>query len=284
MADTWAALRQSRLNSAGVPISWAAQAVVEHILDHGPASFGELTILLSQVMQLKEDRILKPPPWSSWADFTVDVLDQITTGKGYGNADILQVIGHTPTELMYDVRSDFQDGEKYNIFPQAQSLFIVPCSKSRRLKADKDAQYLMTVRSVVNEVDRLRKIAEETSDPVLSNDLEQIVRWTSSRFGKVVRHLSGLPDKSPRERKPRKTAQERPDRPTAKDLARSKYGLDGHPASRKARVFGVDGKRECPGCGKRRLPEDYEVYTDGKNTSWFLRGKCMTCFNTAKNH
>jgi hypothetical protein len=48
-------------------------------------------------------------------------------------------------------------------------------------------------------------------------------------------------------------------------------------------VFGADGKRVCPGCDNPRLPEDFEVYTDGKKKAWFLRSKCRECMSTYKN-
>ena len=70
-------------------------------------------------------------------------------------------------------------------------------------------------------------------------------------------------------------------KPTAREVAAGKYGLEGggyHPVTR---PFGPDGKRECPGCGERREPEDFEVYTNNGET-WYLRSLCRHCSPSSK--
>jgi hypothetical protein len=73
---------------------------------------------------------------------------------------------------------------------------------------------------------------------------------------------------------------ERPPKPSARVLARTRYGLDGGrpaPRTKPGSLFGLDGKRLCSTCGKPRLPEDFGVYWMNRERHWMLYSACFVC-------
>jgi hypothetical protein len=171
--------------TGGVPLADAFRVVVERLLDHGSARFSELQTLIQNELAYKETRIFSGF-YKTWGDFTTDILDQIS-GIDDGRVPTIAV-----REGIYFLPGETAEGEhvairnpeiKYSVFREAT-----------RQANDRDAQYLMTVRSVLAEHERLEKLAvDETVDPFVRDMVE---RATGSLTA-AAKVLSG--GKSPRE-------------------------------------------------------------------------------------
>lgn len=71
--------RVLRLTGVGVSLTDAFQAVVEEVVDNGPADLDTLSKRVQSVMYLKEKKILSGA-WREWIDFTRDIVAQISGG------------------------------------------------------------------------------------------------------------------------------------------------------------------------------------------------------------
>jgi hypothetical protein len=138
--------RATRLVSAGVPITDAFQAVVEEIIDNGPADFDTLNKRVQVAMFLKEKRILSAG-WRTWDDFTRDILDQIS-GVDEEAVPTLSFIQDKWSVI------EFTKGKAYLAIPRANVTYTV-WDEETRLKRDTDARKQMDVRRLKGDVQQL---------------------------------------------------------------------------------------------------------------------------------
>jgi hypothetical protein len=185
--------RRARLLAAGIALPDAFGTVVEELLDRSPeaATFPELERLLSQRLALKEARILNPPPWATWTDFTSDVLDQITIGTYDGNAPILSQINE-----LYYLGPGFTPGQPYNAIPGTDVALFTPYRKEQRNLRDRSARDLMTVKGVVADTERrLRSISAYTGgteqDAALRDITDRMLDVFSRETTRIVQVLQG---------------------------------------------------------------------------------------------
>lgn len=138
--------RATRLVSAGVPITDAFQAVVEEIIDNGPADFDTLNKRVQTAMFLKEKRILSAG-WRTWDGFTHDILDQIS------GVDEESVPTLSKIQGLWSVIG-FTKGQAYLALPKADIYYTV-WDEETRLKRDTDARKQMDVKRLRGEVQLL---------------------------------------------------------------------------------------------------------------------------------
>lgn len=138
--------RVTRLVSAGVPITDAFQAVVEEIIDNGPANFDTLNKRVQSAMFLKEKRILSAG-WRTWDDFTRDILDQISGADDESVPTLANVQGKWSA-------IEFTRGVTYTAIPKAGITYTV-WDEETRLKRDTDARKQMDIRRLRGEVQQL---------------------------------------------------------------------------------------------------------------------------------
>jgi hypothetical protein len=138
--------RATRLVSAGVPITDAFQAVVEEIIDNGPADFDTLNKRVQTAMFLKEKRILSAG-WRTWDDFTRDILDQIS-GVDEEAVPTLSFIQGRWSLI------EFTKGKAYMAIPRANIMYTV-WDEETRLKRDADARMQMDVKRLRGDVQQL---------------------------------------------------------------------------------------------------------------------------------
>jgi hypothetical protein len=176
--------RLVRLVGVGVPITDAFQAVVEEIIDNGPANFDTLNKRVQSAMYLKEKRILSAG-WRTWPDFTRDILDQISGV----DSDAVPTLQETQGKW---AAIEFTRGVAYtaipNENPKARVTYTV-WDEETRLKRDTDARMQMDVRRVKGEVQAI--IDRYSAGDVIDSHLKNVV----GRLTSVDKVLSGtLPD------------------------------------------------------------------------------------------
>jgi hypothetical protein len=258
----------------GLPLPLAFSAVVEEILDHDYASFERLEKVLSDALAFKEDRVLASP-FRTWTGFTRGIVEQLE------EVGVLQELNGA-----YFLDKGFVPGARITTIPGTDVWFQVWTGEQRQQREQAE-RVLMDFRLVVAEFKRFDRYAPEGQSETLASALK-LARAAEKLVAQGERLLSegrevgslGLPP--PRERL-RPVNGHLSSKPTSRELAVSKYGLGDVFQLVKGTRFGIDGKRPCNKCGKGRLPEDYEVYTDGKARSWFLRGTCRVCYANSRN-
>lgn len=189
--------RVTRLVSAGVPITDAFQAVVEEIIDNGPADFDTLNKRVQAAMFLKEKRILSAG-WRTWDDFTRDILDQITGSdeEAVPTLEKIQGLWTAP---------QFTRGVSYIAIPKAGVTYTV-WDETTRLKRDTEARMRMDVKRLRGDVQQLLDRYDWDA-----NDRTQLL-GNVTRFKNIERRLGGAPvaEDEPQERLTR-VAQPKPD-------------------------------------------------------------------------
>jgi hypothetical protein len=181
--------RLVRLVGVGVPLTDAFQAVVEEIIDNGPADFGTLNKRVQSAMYLKEKRILSAG-WRTWSDFTRDILDQISGVDEDAVPTLAQVQGKWSA-------IEFTRGVAYVAIPQAGITYTV-WDEETRLKRDADARMQMDVRRVKGEVQAI--IDRYSTGDVIDSHLKNVV----GRLTSVDKVLSGALPESEDEEPPRR--------------------------------------------------------------------------------
>ena len=166
--------RLVRLVGAGVPITDAFQAVVEEIIDNGPADFETLNKRVQNAMYLKEKRILSAG-WRTWQDFTRDIVDQISGVDADAVPTLVQVQGKW-TAL------EFTRGVPYIAIPQAKITYTV-WDEETRLARDLDARDEMTTVRLHSDVQRQ---LETIQNPVALEYFKKAERalWRAQRVYK----------------------------------------------------------------------------------------------------
>jgi hypothetical protein len=243
---------------SGLPLPLAFSTVVETVIDNDYASMTQLEEALSDALAFKQDRVLASP-FKTWAGFTEGIVGQLVA------VGVLQNLGGR-----YFINPEgFQPGVRITAIPNT-TVWFTAREKSDRERVDRAERMLMDVRAVLNEFSRFSRYPEEDLGKLrqaekLLADQERIL--VEAKGGKGT---SGLPEQSPR--------LDYSTRPSSRELAVQKYGLGGAMMARPTAVpFGPDGKRPCSQCKEPRVPEDFDVYSDGKATNWFLRGVCRWC-------
>jgi hypothetical protein len=122
----------------GLPLPLAFGTVVEHLLDHHSATFDELEKLLAQWLAFKETRILSTA-WRTWADFTHDILDQISGVDDDAVPILFERDGH------YYVDAGFKSGVEYVAIKQTKTMFTV-YNAADRIRRDKEARIRMDLK------------------------------------------------------------------------------------------------------------------------------------------
>jgi hypothetical protein len=259
----------------GLPLPLAFSTVVEEILDHDYASFGRLENVLSDALKFKEDRVLASP-FKTWTGFTEAITGQLEA------ISVIQKLNGA-----YFLGDAFQPGTRITAIPGTGVWFQV-WAREDRARRERDERMLMDVRVILAEHKRLdRYTIEDLTDAgqaalKVFRDNERIgaAAERSLSAGRETGSLS-LPPQGQRLRTLK--SGDLPPRPSAREVA-AEYGLGGgQPRGRITNPFGVDGKRECNQCHHRRLPEDFDVYTDGKGKRWYLRGVCRGCWSDLRN-
>lgn len=174
--------RMTRLigdGGGGIPLSDAFGAVAEYLLDHGSVRYGELVKLLMDRLALKEERILSSA-WRTWEDFTTDILDQMSNVDDDARPVLMNING------LYLLGPGFMPGERYRMFSNLDIGFEVH-TKEERERRDRNAQYLMLVRGVLAEHDRLRKVIDETDDESVRTDLNLAKSFLKSAISTLSR-------------------------------------------------------------------------------------------------
>jgi hypothetical protein len=253
---------------SGLPLPLAFSTVVEEVIDNDYASTERLVKVLSDVLALKEDRVLASP-FKTWEGFTEGVVGQLEA------IGVLQELGGR-----WFIDKGFQPGVRITAIPNT-SVWFIAREKSDRERVDRAERMLMDTRAVLAEFKRFSRYTED--EPPLGlvlGKLQQAEKLTAE----AERILTGARAGTGTGGLPSQTARvDNGNRPSSRELATRKYGLGGGvaPVSATATLFGPDGKRLCSGpCGLPRLPEDFDVYTDGKGRSWFLRGVCRSCMSS----
>ncbi len=259
----------------GLPLPLAFSTVVEEILDYDYASFERLGNVLSDALRFKEDRVLSSP-FKTWAGFTEAIVEQLEAIR------VIQKLNGA-----YFLGEAFQPGTRITAIPNTDIWFQVR-TREDRARRERDERMLMDIRVILAEYKRLDRYTiedlTETGQAALKvfRDNERIGAAAEKSLsagrevGSSLSLLSALRQVRAREGLPPK--------PSARELA-VEYGLGGaQPRGRGVvNLFGADGKRECGSCHRRRLPEDFEVYTDGKGKHWYLRGACRGCWGDRRN-
>jgi len=237
-------------SGGGLPLPDAFAAVLQELLDHGPAAGGHLTGVTNAALSYKHARVTAT--WKTWDDFTADILAQL--------ADAGLV---TERDGKWMLTGKFTPGKRHVIIPSA-NIGVTVRTQADRTRLNAMSRAMIDAKAAESRLDQL----DEESPAVqgIRMLLRKAVQMLEVELG------DRIPPPSARERGPLP-------RPTARELAREKYGLDGNrPASVQTNVFGQDGLRRCVRCGKLRPPEDYQVYWEsGHNHSYFLRGACESC-------
>jgi hypothetical protein len=169
--------RATRLVSAGVPITDAFQAVVEEIIDNGPADFDTLNKRVQTAMFLKEKRILSAG-WRTWEDFTHDILDQISGVDSEAVPTLVEIQGKWSA-------IEFTKGVAYQAIPRANVTYMV-WDEATRLRRDTDARKQMDVKRLKGEVQQLLDRYDWDE-----SDRTQLKRNISS-LGNMERRLNGF--------------------------------------------------------------------------------------------
>lgn len=263
MSDTFRLVRlvgDGDASGGGLPLPDAFTAVLQELLDHGPATTSLLTELMIDTLSYKTKRVMAT--WKSWDDFTADILDQLAdTGLITWAEDDIAV-----PDRRWQLTEKFTPGTRQVIIPEA-GIGVIVRTQAERARVNALSRVLVDARALESRVAQLRSPSEH-------------VQLAQVHLGKAVTALEGelllRPVKPPRGR-PRTDSL--PPRPTAEQLARLKYGLGGTvPAPLVRNVFREDGTRLCNRCGEPRTPDQYQVYWEsGHNHDYFLRGACKTC-------
>jgi hypothetical protein len=141
--------RVLRLTGVGVPITDAFRAVVEEIIDNGPADFDTLNKRVQSAMYLKEKRILSGA-WRTWEDFTRDIVAQISGGTPGDNASAKRTL-----MLIADKYSaiEFTRGAEYVAIDQPRITYTVWDEETRH-ERDLDARDEMETVRLHSDVQR----------------------------------------------------------------------------------------------------------------------------------
>lgn len=257
---------------SGLPLPLAFSTVVEEIIDNDYASFEVLQKRLESVLGFKEDRVLASP-FRTWAGFTEGIVDQLES------ISVIQELGGA-----WFTDKGFQSGARITAIPGTDVWFQV-WTREDRARRDHAERKLMKVRQILAEFDQLSQYrdADDLAQRKLDQAQELLQAAEKTLTGARVEAAGTLP--KVRQGRPAVERPDMPPRPSSREVAAEKYGLGGNPTAQQVKpssLFGVDGKRVCPGCSHPRLPEDFEVYTDGKGKAWFLRGKCRSCMSAYK--
>jgi hypothetical protein len=123
--------RVLRLTGVGVPITDAFQAVVEEIIDNGPADFDTLSKRIQSAMYLKEKKILSAG-WRTWDDFARDIIDQISGVDSDAVPTLMKIQGKWTA-------IEFTKGVSYAAIPKADISYTVWDEETRH-ERDIDAR------------------------------------------------------------------------------------------------------------------------------------------------
>jgi hypothetical protein len=258
----------------GLPLPLAFSAVVEEIIDHDYASFERLEKVLSDALAFKESRVLASP-FRTWGGFTRGIVEQLQ------EVEVLQELNGA-----YFLGKGFVPGARVTAIPNTDVWFQV-WTREQREQREQGERLRMDFRVVNGDFRRFDRYAlEDQGDTFaaalkLARDAEKLIAQ-AERLLSEGREVGSLGLSPSRERR-RPVNGHLSSKPTARELAAAKYGLGDIFQSVKGTRFGIDGKRPCRRCGKGRLPEDYEVYTDGKARGWFLRGVCRLCYAESRS-
>jgi len=236
-------------SGGGLPLQDAFTAVLQELLDHGPAAAGHLTGVTSAALSYKHARVTAT--WKTWDDFTADILAQL--------ADAGLV---TENEGKWMLTGKFTPGRRHVIIPSV-NIGVTVRRQAERTRINALSRMMIDTKAVES---RLAQLDEDSlAIQGIRMHLRNAVQMLEVELG------DRIPPASARQRGPAP-------RPTSRELARDKYGLDGTVPSSRANVFGADGMRRCVRCGQLRTPEEYQVYWEsGHNHAYFLRGACVHC-------
>jgi hypothetical protein len=247
---------------SGLPLPLAFSTVIETVIDNDYASMGQLVKALSDALGFKEDRVLASP-FRTWEGFTEGIVGQLES------VGVLQNLGGR-----YFINPEgFQSGVRITAIPNT-SVWFIAREKEDRERVDRAERMLMDVRAVLQEFKRFARYPEGDLGKVQQAERLLAEQERALVAARAVTGTTGLPEQ--RTRADGRVVHV--DRPSARELAAQKYGLGGGvPVGSTTVPFGPDGKRLCSRCRQGRIPEDYDVYTDGKGKGWFLRGVCRGC-------
>lgn len=263
MSDTFRLVRlvgDGDASGGGLPLPDAFTAVLQELLDHGPATSSALTELMIDTLSFKTKRVMAT--WKTWPDFTADILDQLADAKLITWAEDDSAI----PERRWTLTEKFTPGVRQVIIPEA-GIGVIVRRQEERARLNALSRALVDARALESRVSQLRASSEH-------------VEWAQLYLGKAVNALESelaLRPVKPARGRPRKDSL--PPRPTPEELAREKYGLGGTvPGPLVRNVFREDGTRLCGRCGEPRTPDQYSVYWEsGHNHAYFLRGACRIC-------
>jgi hypothetical protein len=170
--------RVLRLVGAGVPLTDAFQAVVEEIIDNGPADFDTLTKRVQAAMYLKENRILSAG-WRTWEDFTRDIVDQISGVDDDAVPTLMHIQGKWSA-------IEFTRGVPYKAIPKANVTYTVWDEETRH-KRDLDARMQMDYRRVQQEIQALLDRYPDADE----DEIRIRTKRAITSFANIVKFLNG---------------------------------------------------------------------------------------------
>lgn len=135
----------------GLPLPVAFGAVVQELLDNGPASFRDLVAVVTASMSLKEARILgRESAWCTWDDFTRDILSQLSGVDG----DAVRVITRVITCLgdTYCLAPGFMSG--VHLVIRSPKVYFTVWDKETRLEEEKRTRSLMNARRILADAEQ----------------------------------------------------------------------------------------------------------------------------------
>lgn len=168
--------RVQRLVSAGVPLTDAFRAVMEEIIDNGPADLDTLTKCVEDVLRYKETRILNVA-WPTWSDFTQDVVDQISGVDDDAKPTLMLVQGKYSA-------LEFTHGAEYVAIDKPRITYTV-WDEETRLKRDLDARMQMDLVRVKGDIQTLY-------DRYPGAEIRDQLKRTINEFSSLVRSLNGV--------------------------------------------------------------------------------------------
>lgn len=127
----------------GLPLPVAFGAVVQELLDNGPADRETLTELVRDALAYKEKRILSAA-WRTWEDFTRDILGQLCS------AGVIEQVGNSS---FYHLPRWFVPGQRYMVIP-VKDIGITVWDKEVRAQRERNAALRLEVRRLLTQYER----------------------------------------------------------------------------------------------------------------------------------
>lgn len=141
------ALAGDDTRGGGLPLPLVFSAVVQRLLDTGPANTEQLQETVTASLKFKEDRVVQV--WRSWPRFTRAILDQLA------DDEVIEHVG----EGWWRLRAGFTPGKRYAVMGE-WGMSITVYDRETRAMHEEHAKVRLLAREFAERLNRLGEVGQ----------------------------------------------------------------------------------------------------------------------------